>query len=102
MKRAQVFAWSVIALSVGLMVLSFQSLTQPFPGFSTIVFWVALLVGAELLPVSLGFQSQVTMAFPLVLAIAIVFEPGVAMPIAALGAFDAREIRREIPLWHAL
>jgi signal transduction histidine kinase len=84
------------------MVLGLQTLTQPFPGVSTIVFWVALLIGAELLPVSLGFQSQVTMAFPLVLAIAIVFEPGTAMPIAALGAFDAREIRHEIPLWHAL
>ncbi len=102
MKRAQAFAWIVIALSVGLMLLSLQTTSEPFPSVSTIIFWVTLLVGAELLPVSLGFQSQVTMSFPLVLALSIVFEPGVAMPIAALGAFDAREIRREIPIWHAL
>jgi signal transduction histidine kinase len=101
-KRAQIFAWSIIALSGGLMFIGLQTLTTPFPSISTIIFWVALLLGAELLPVSLGFHSQVTMSFPLVLALAIVFEPGIAMPITVLGAFDAREIKREIPLWHAL
>ncbi|MGH2775362.1 MAG: hypothetical protein ACRDJT_08020, partial [Actinomycetota bacterium] len=102
MKRAQIFAWTIIGLTGGLMFLGLQNLSQPFPPVSTIIFWVALLLGAELLPVSLGFQSQVTMSFPLVLALAIVFEPGIAMPITILGAFDAREIKREIPLWHAL
>ncbi len=102
MKRAQGFAWSVIALSGGLMFLGLQTLEEPFPDISTIIFWVALLMGAELLPVSLGYQSQVTMAFPLALAIAILFEPGVAMAIAGLGAFDIREFRLEIPIWHAL
>jgi signal transduction histidine kinase len=84
------------------MFVGLQTLSEPFPNVSTVIFWVALLLGAELLPVSLGYQSQVTMAFPLALAIAIVFEPGVAMAIGALGAFDAREFRREIPIWHAL
>ena len=102
MKRAQIYAWVIIAISGGLMFYGLQTLSMPFPGISTIIFWVALLLGAELLPVSLGFHSQVTMSFPLVLALAIVFEPGVAMPIAVLGAFDAREFKREIPVWHAL
>ena len=102
MKRAQIFAWTIIGLTGGLMIFGLQTLSQPFPPVSTIVFWVALLLGAELLPVSLGFHSQVTMSFPLVLALAVVFEPGIAMPITILGAFDAREIKREIPLWHAL
>jgi len=101
-KRAQIFAWSIVALSGGLMFFGLQTLSMPFPSISTIIFWVALLLGAELLPVSLGFHSQVTMSFPLVLALAIIFEPGVAMPITVLGAFDAREMKREIPLWHAL
>ena len=91
-----------MVLSGSLMLLGLQTLSEPFPDVSTAIFWVALLLGAELLPVSLGYQSQVTMAFPLALAIAIVFEPGVAMAIAGLGAFDVREFRREIPIWHAL
>jgi signal transduction histidine kinase len=91
-----------VALSGGLMFVGLQTLSDPFPDVSTVIFWVALLLGAELLPVSLGYQSQVTMAFPLALAIAIVFEPGVAMAIGGLGAFDVREFRREIPIWHAL
>ncbi len=84
------------------MFVGLQTLDEPFPDISTVIFWIALLLGAELLPVSLGYQSQVTMAFPLALAIAILFEPGVAMAIAGLGAFDVREFRREIPIWHAL
>ena len=77
------------------MFVGLQTLDEPFPDISTVIFWIALLLGAELLPVSLGYQSQVTMAFPLALAIAILFEPGVAMAIAGLGAFDVREFRRE-------
>jgi signal transduction histidine kinase len=42
------------------------------------------------------------MAFSLVIAVAIFFEPLPAMVISGLGAFDMREIRREIPLWRAV
>ena len=49
-----------------------------------ILFWVAILAGAELLPVSLGFGTEVTMAFPIHLALAITFrhQPWVAMAIS--------------------
>jgi signal transduction histidine kinase len=42
------------------------------------------------------------MIFPILLAVAILYEPFPAMVIAGLGAFDMREIKREIPLWRAL
>lgn len=72
------------------------------PELSAFVFWILLLVAAELLPISLGLQAEVTMSFPLTLAIAILFDPPVAMTIAAIGALDVRELRRELPVWLAL
>ncbi len=66
------------------------------------LFWVALLLAAELLPVSLGFDTRVTMSLPIMIAIALLFEPAIAMTMAALGAFDGREFRGEIPLWRSV
>lgn len=65
------------------------------------LFWLTLLLIAELLPVSLGFETRVTMAFPILIAVSILFNPLEGMAMAALGEFDAREFRREIPLWRA-
>jgi ABC-type amino acid transport system permease subunit len=96
-------AWLLVAATVGLMVLlAAQGIDAPSAVEFT--FWVALLLTAELLPVSLGFRTQVTMSFPVTLAVAIHFhaQPAIAMAIAGLGSFDIREVRREIPLWHAL
>lgn len=102
MQRAKVFAWLLIAITTIILAGLLSAEVGQAPPASTFLFWVALLIAAELLPVSLGFESQVTMAFPIVLAVTILFEPAGAMIIAGLGAFDGRELRREIPLWHAL
>jgi signal transduction histidine kinase len=103
MQRARPFAWAVVAVTVAITVVLASNGTNIAPT-SSLIFWVALLLSAELLPVSLGFETQVTMSFPITLAAAIVFhhEPLVAMVIAGLGAFDIRELRRQIPVWHAL
>ena len=42
------------------------------------------------------------MAFPIVLAVEIIFPPAAAMAIVGVGAFDIREMRRELPLPRAL
>jgi signal transduction histidine kinase len=96
-------AWLLVTATFGLMaLLAAQGIDAP--SAVEFIFWVALLLTAELLPVSLGFRTQVTMSFPVTLAVAIHFhaQPAVAMAIAGLGSFDIREVRREIPLWHAL
>jgi signal transduction histidine kinase len=72
------------------------------PGIATFLFWIALLSAAEVLPVSLGFQTRVTMSFPITIALSALFEPAVAMTAAAIGAFDARELKGEIPLWRSI
>lgn len=102
MQRAKVFAWLLIGITTIVLAGLLYTEGGQAPRASTFLFWVALLIAAELLPVSLGFGSQVTMAFPIVLAVTVLFEPAVAMILGGLGAFDGRELRREIPLWHAL
>jgi signal transduction histidine kinase len=101
--RSKAFAWFVITVAGAL--LAWRAAVEgPLPPLGDIIFWAALLAAAELLPVSLGFGTEVTMAFPIHLAVAIVFRshPGVAMAIAGAAALDIREFKREILLHRAL
>ncbi|MDQ3981897.1 MAG: sensor histidine kinase [Actinomycetota bacterium] len=104
MTRGKVFAWLVIAATAALMSWSISESSGSGPPISTYIFWIALLAAVELLPVSLGFGTEVTMAFPIYLALAILFHDQiwVAMTITAIGSADPREFKREIPLWRAL
>src|SRR5918992_3738641 len=99
----KVSGWLLVIATFGIMALLGARGVDP-PSTVEFLFWVGLLLSAELLPVSLGFKTQVTMSLPITLAVAIHFhsQPVVAMAIAGLGSFDIREVRREIPLWHAL
>ncbi|MFN2526567.1 MAG: ATP-binding protein [Actinomycetota bacterium] len=99
--RAARFFWlttSVIALSLLAWQLAEKGLGSHDLG--TIAFWIVLLAAVDLLPVSLGLESQITMGFPIRFAIAILFRdnPGLAMLIGGLAAFDIREVRGEIEL----
>lgn len=101
MRRTAVVAWGTVAVAAAALVAAWTA-GPDLPAIPTALFWIALLVGAELLPVSLGFHTRVTMSFPITIALAALFDPAVAMTMTALGAFDVRELRREIPLWRAL
>jgi signal transduction histidine kinase len=103
MSRIRLLAWAVIAGTAGLLLLlARDGLGAQDP--AELLFWIALLMSAELLPVSLGYETQVTMSFPITLAAAIHFHqhPAIAMLIAGLGSFDIREVRRQVPVYHAL
>jgi signal transduction histidine kinase len=99
--KGRIFALTVIAAAAAALSVA-GSAQFTLPSVATFLFWIALIIAAELLPVALGFDSQVTMSFPLILAVAILFDPFVAMVTAGLAAFDLRELRREIPLWRAV
>jgi signal transduction histidine kinase len=95
--RSRLTAWLVVAWTAAIL-FWLGLIADSFPPLGDIAFWAGLLAAAELLPVSLGFHTEVTMAFPIHLAIAIVFRqhPFVAMAIAGLAAMDVREFKREI------
>lgn len=103
-RQGKVFAWVVILVAVAAFIWSIANTHGSGPAISTYIFWIALLAAVELLPVSLGFGTEVTMSFPIYLALAILFrdQMWVAMAIAAVGSTDPRELKREIPLWRAL
>ena len=65
------------------------------PPLSTFLFWIALLIAVELLPVSLDFESQVTMGFPILLAAAMLFPPWAAMAIAGIGSIEVNHMRKK-------
>lgn len=104
MKRDQLFAWVVVAVTAGAFASSLVQRSGHPPGIGQFAFWIALVAAAELLPVSLGYESQITMGFPIHLAVAILYrsQPWVPMLIVGIGSIDTREIRGEIPLWRAL
>ena len=97
MRRAPLFAWT-LALGALATVTLLLIEGAPVPGVSTMLFWILLLIAAELLPVSLGFESRITMGFPIGLAVAILYHPAIAMIIVGF-SLDIREIRRELPIW---
>ncbi|HET7483157.1 MAG TPA: hypothetical protein VFK89_09890, partial [Actinomycetota bacterium] len=98
------FAWLTVAVTPLIAIAINLEQQAPMPGALKMLAWLVLVAAAELLPVSLGYGTEVTMAFPIYLALAIVFRDAIwaAMLIAAVGALDLRELRRQIPLFQAL
>lgn len=101
MDRFRLYAWALVAFTSGLFGwLVYRG--EDSPSIGTYAFWIALLIVIDLLPVSLAFGTEVTMGFPVHMALMLVFPPWVGMAIAGLGSFDQREIQRTIPLHQAL
>lgn len=64
--------------------------------------WAILVAGVELLPVATWRGLTLSVGFPLLMMIAILYPPGAAGAIAFLGASDPRELRREVSVTTAL
>jgi signal transduction histidine kinase len=64
--------------------------------------WLLLVAAVELLPVPTWRGVQVSLGFPLLIAVAIIYPPAVAALVALLGSFDPRELRREITVLRAV
>ncbi|HEX9236988.1 MAG TPA: ATP-binding protein [Actinomycetota bacterium] len=64
--------------------------------------WILVIGLVDLMPVQAVGGLQLTLSFPLGLAVAILYPPPVAALIAFLGAFDGREFRRETTVGKAL
>ncbi len=67
-----------------------------------ILFWTLAIAVVDLMPVTVGEELQLSLSFPIELAVAMVFAPPVAMLITLLGSFDPREFRGELPLLKAV
>ena len=67
-----------------------------------LIIWVVLIASVELVPVPLWRGTIISMGFPLLMAVAFLYPPGVAGSAAFLAASDPRELRREIGFLQAL
>jgi signal transduction histidine kinase len=96
----RVYCWAVVSMTAA--ILASQLASDPAPiSLGALLFWITLLMAVDLLPVSLGYNAEVMLGIPILLAVALLFPPWIAMTIAGLGAIDLREFRREIPLSRA-
>jgi signal transduction histidine kinase len=96
MNRLRAYCWAVTAAAAAMLIASLLDAGDP-PPLSTFLFWIGLLATVELLPMSLTEGGEVTMGFPLHLALALLFSPWVGMVIAGIAEMDLREFRRELP-----
>jgi signal transduction histidine kinase len=102
MNRYRVYAWTVVLLTAAFFWLATFRANPATPSLTTFLFWILMLLALDLLPVSLAFGTEVTMAFPVHVAVAIVFPPWAAMIVIGVSAVDLREIRRQISVHRAL
>lgn len=101
MGRGRVYDWTVVAVTAATLIYLYPNRGEG-PPLSTFLFWIVVLMAVELLPVTLAFESQVVMSFPIHLAIAMLYPPWAAMTIAGIGAVDPREFKREVAPHRAL
>lgn len=98
----------VISLLIGLALatfLEFDAFLHPRPEDSLIhlLAWTAIVALVELLPVPVSQVLRLSLSFPILLAVAILYEsPLVVGVVTVLGLFDPREIRREVSVLTAL
>jgi signal transduction histidine kinase len=64
--------------------------------------WAVIVAIVELLPVPVWQGVQMSMAFPLLLAVAFLYSPPEAAAVAFVGSFDLREIKRTVTVLIAL
>jgi hypothetical protein len=93
--------WAIVfPVVAGLAIHAYQhprTYLHPEPGgLIEVIFWTATLAIVELLPLPVTRVVHLSLGFPIVLGIAILYSPPLAAAIALVGSFDSREIRREI------
>ena len=64
--------------------------------------WSILIAAIELMPVPAWRGITISVGFPLLVMIAILYPPGVAVVLTFLGSSDPRELRREVSVGLAL
>jgi signal transduction histidine kinase len=64
--------------------------------------WSVLIAAVELMPVPAWRGLTISVGFPVMMMVAILYPPGIAGGITLLGASDPRELRREVRLDVAL
>ncbi len=87
---------------VGLAYLLFERIPGATISWRSVVAWTILIAAVELLPVPTWSGVQVSVGYPLIMAVAFSFRPEVAALVGLLSASDPREFRGGVSLLRAL
>ena len=63
----------------------------------SILFFIVAVAVVDLIPVPAWGGMQLSLSFPILLGVAIIYDPAVAAAIAFVGSFDPREFRLQMP-----
>ncbi|MGH2634893.1 MAG: sensor histidine kinase [Actinomycetota bacterium] len=96
-----VYQLLVIVPTIAYLAVTLPTHTDALFQEEVLMFLVAVAV-VDLIPVPGWGGLQLSLSFPLLLGVAIIFEPPVATLIAFLGSVDPREFRHEVTLIKAL
>jgi signal transduction histidine kinase len=88
-----------IALLVGLCLLEPPEILSAAP---RLLPWIAVMAFANLLPVSGWYSASLAPDLPIAVAAALILNPVEVGVVAFLGAFDPKELRRDIPARKAI
>lgn len=99
---AHLLTIGVAGLLTLLLVRDHEQLLRSFTfDWPELAFWTALVMFLNLVPINVK-ALRLTLDVPILLAIAFLYSPSVGAAVALLGAFDPREIKREISLSRAI
>src|SRR5690242_7390558 len=97
---ATVFQACVVVPTVALLVV--LVVRQDGPWKVDLLIWTAVVAVVELIQVPAWQGLQVSIAFPILLAVGLTHPPALAALVAFVGSFDPREFKREISPLRAL
>jgi len=67
-----------------------------------LVFWAVVIAAVELMPVPAWRGLRFSLSLPVIIAVAILYQPLLAGLVLFVGLWDVREVRREMPLANSL
>ena len=100
MNRATVYALLVAVPTILYIVIRIAQTPEEFN--RDVLIWVALVAVAELMPVPAWRGINVSLGFPLLMAVGILYSPAWAAGIALIGSVDPSEFRRETTFMKAV
>lgn len=93
------------ALVIPLLIWFIWALTQMDPLTVTWggpVFFTLVVIAVDLIPVPIWGGMQLSLSFPILISLSIIYPPAVAGLVALVGSVDPREVRREVTLMRAM
>jgi signal transduction histidine kinase len=97
--RTRLLEFGVTGIAVGLIAFLLSG-TQDLAWLPLL--WAALIAAVESVPLPAWRGMTISVGFPILIMVAILYPPGLAGLIAFLGASDPRELKREVGLGLAL